>query len=91
MARSNTKKPTQFKLYAPQATRVSVAGSFNNWDTDAVSAKKDSKGNWTVKMNLKPGRYEYRFFVDGSWFDDPRCTNYAPNTFGSQNCVMEVK
>ena len=91
MARTSAKKPAQFKLYAPQAARVSLAGSFNGWDTDAISAKKDTKGNWTVKMGLKPGRHEYRFFVDGSWLDDPRCTNYVPNAFGSQNCVMDVK
>ena len=91
MARLYSTKPTEFKLYAPQAKRVNLAGSFNNWNTKALSAKKDSRGNWAVKVNLRPGRYEYKFFVDGSWFNDPRCTSYIPNAFGSQNCVVEVK
>jgi len=32
MAVMTRAKPAEFKLYAPQAKRVSVAGSFNNWD-----------------------------------------------------------
>ncbi len=84
-------KATEFKLYAPQAKRVYLAGSFNNWDTRNLSAKKDSRGNWIVKTSLRPGRHEYKFFVDGSWVNDPRCSGYVSNAFGSQNCVIEVK
>lgn len=84
-------KTTEFKLYAPQAKRVSLAGNFNSWDTQSLSAKKDSRGNWIVKVNLKPGTYEYKFFVDGSWFNDPRCSACMPNAFGSQNCIVEIK
>jgi 1,4-alpha-glucan branching enzyme len=91
MVRLSSVKPIEFKFYAPAAKRVSLAGSFNNWNTKALSAKKDSKGNWAAKVNLKPGRYEYKFFVDGSWLNDPRCTACASNAFGSQNCVIEVK
>jgi len=84
-------KPMEFKLYAPKAKKVSLVGSFNNWDTKSLSAKKDSKGNWTAKVNLKPGRYEYKFFIDGSWVNDPHCPSLITNSFGSQNCVIEVK
>ncbi len=91
MARSANAKPTEFRFYAPQAKRVSLAGSFNNWDTKALSAKKDSRGSWAVKLNLKPGRYEYKFLVDGSWLNDPRCTACTTNSFGTQNCVIEVR
>jgi len=84
-------RTAEFKFYAPQAKKVSVAGNFNNWDTRKLSAKKDSKGNWIAKASLKPGRYEYKFFVDGSWMNDPRCTVCVPNAFGSQNCQVEIK
>ncbi len=79
-----------FKLSSPKAKKVSVAGSFNNWDTTQLSAKKDVKGNWVVKVNLKPGRYEYKFFVDGCWMNDP-AANGVFNPFGTQNSVVEVK
>jgi 1,4-alpha-glucan branching enzyme len=91
MVRMSESKTTEFKLYAPQAKRVSLAGSFNNWNTKALTAKKDSRGNWMVKVNLKPGRHEYKFFVDGSWLNDPRCSGCITNAFGSQNCTIEVK
>jgi 1,4-alpha-glucan branching enzyme len=84
-------RPTEFKLYAPQAKKVSLAGSFNNWNTNALSAKKDLKGSWSVRVSLKPGKYEYKFFVDGSWINDPACRACIPNKFGSTNCVIEIK
>jgi len=83
-------KTAQFSIHAPGAKKVSLAGNFNNWDTKALQAKKDSKGNWMVKISLKPGRYEYKFFVDGSWLSDPSCKSFSTNAFGTQNCVIEV-
>jgi len=91
MAVLTRSKPVEFKIYAPQAKRVNLAGSFNNWDNKALLAKKDSKGNWATKISLKPGRYEYKFFVDGSWINDPHCHSCVVNTFGTQNCTVEVK
>jgi len=84
-------KTAEFKIYAPAARKVSLAGSFNNWNTSNLSAKKDSKGNWNVKVNLKPGKHEYKFFVDGSWLNDPRNSNVVFNSLGSQNNIIEVK
>ena len=91
MERLSSSKPAEFKFCAPQAKKVNLAGSFNNWNTKALAAKKDSKGSWAVKVNLKPGRYEYKFFVDGSWLNDPRCNSCVVNSFGTQNCTIEVK
>ena len=84
-------KPTAFKLYAPAAKKVVVAGSFNKWDTKKLLAKKVSKGNWSAKVAPKPGRHEYKFIVDGAWINDPRCTSCVANSLGSHNCVIEVK
>ncbi len=91
MVKISRAKPTAFKFYAPQAKRVALAGSFNNWDANVLTAKKDSRGNWAIKINLKPGRYEYKFVVDGSWLNDPNCTACVVNSYGSHNCIVEVK
>jgi len=91
MTLTRLNRATDFKIYAPQAKKVSIAGSFNNWNTRMFTARKDSKGNWTAKVNLRPGRYEYKFFIDGSWTNDPTCSWLVPNTFGTQNCVVEIK
>lgn len=85
------KKSVELKLHAPHAKRVSVAGSFNNWDTNILLAKKDKSGNWAVKASLNPGKYEYKFVVDGSWMNDPSCKTCVPNNVGSTNCLLVVK
>jgi len=86
---SKSSKATEFKLFAPQAKKVYLSGSFNNWTN--LAAKKDSKGNWSVKMNLKPGRYEYKFIVDGSWINDPKNSQLIWNGMGSQNSLIDIK
>lgn len=91
MARIMGSKPVEFKLYAPSAKKVVLSGSFNKWDTKRLSGKKDSRGNWVVKTSLKPGKYEYKFFVDGAWQNDSSCAYCIPNAFGTHNCVVEVK
>jgi 1,4-alpha-glucan branching enzyme len=91
MARTVSSRPVEFKFHAPQAKKVSLAGTFNNWNIKKNSAKKDSKGNWNAKLSLKPGRYEYKFVVDGNWLNDPRCSSCVTSALGSQNCVIDVK
>lgn len=91
MVRKAASKPTQFKIYAPKAKKVNLAGDFNSWNVKGSVAKKDSKGNWSTKIPLKPGRYEYKFVVDGSWLNDPNNNAVIANSFGTQNSVIEVK
>jgi len=91
MPRLVAAKPVEFKLFAPQAKKVVLAGSFNKWDVKKLAGKKDSKGNWLVKTSLKPGRHEYKFFVDKNWWNDPKCTSCVPNAFGTHNCVIEIR
>jgi len=88
---SKSSKATEFKLFAPQAKKVYVAGSFNNWSMTSLPAKKDSKGNWSLKMSLKPGRYEYKFIIDGTWVNDPKCSQFSWNNLGSQNSLIDIK
>jgi len=84
-------KSVEFRLYAPNAKKVILTGDFNKWSTKTSPAKKDSRGNWTVKKSLKPGKYQYKFYVDGNWADDPNCASRITNNFGTQNCVIDIK
>lgn len=83
-------KNVEFKLFAPEAQNVSVAGSFNGWSPEAFRLRKGRDGHWKGQTNLKRGRYEFRFVVDGRWESDPTREN-VPNEFGSTNSVLEVK
>jgi 1,4-alpha-glucan branching enzyme len=82
----------QVKLtyHMPDAASVSVAGEFCDWQTDRYRLKRDRNGLWTTKITLPPGRYEYRFVVDGEWHNDPNCVERAVNEFGGENCVLHV-
>jgi 1,4-alpha-glucan branching enzyme len=85
-AKPKTKK-VRFNLHAPEARRVFLAGDFNNWDVHNLPMKKDKKGTWETSIDLPAGRYEYRFWVDEVWHDDPNTQGRVENPFGSQNCV----
>jgi hypothetical protein len=52
--------------------------------------KRDKKGTWKASFLLPPGRYEYRFRVDGVWQDDPNAHEWVGNPFGSQNSLRIV-
>ena len=84
------KKRVNFALHAPDAETVHLAGTFNDWDPSARPLKRGRKGIWRTWMSLSPGRYEYRFVVDGRWQEDPVCAGRVPNAFGGYNSVLEV-
>jgi 1,4-alpha-glucan branching enzyme len=88
---STSERAVEFQLFAPQAKSVNVSGTFNEWRTNAGRLTKDSLGAWKGSVSLKPGKYEYRFFVDGQWIDDSRAKKTVTNQFGSKNAVLEVK
>jgi 1,4-alpha-glucan branching enzyme len=84
-------RKAQFEYLAPETREVYLVGNFNNWDASTHPMKKNRDGVWKTSLPLKPGRYEYRFFVDGNWENDPSCSFCVPNKFGSQNCVRIVE
>lgn len=62
---------TAFTLYAyPHARLVTLAGSFNDWNPITLPCWWE-EGHWVCKVNLDPGKYEYKFVVDGVWIPDP--------------------
>jgi 1,4-alpha-glucan branching enzyme len=78
------------QFVCPEAERVFLAGDFNNWHVDTLPMKKGHKGTWEASFALPTRRYEYRFWVDGVWYDNPNIHERVKNPFGSQNCVVIV-
>ncbi|HVN97807.1 MAG TPA: glycogen-binding domain-containing protein [Syntrophorhabdaceae bacterium] len=85
-------KKVQFKLRAPRAKNVAVAGTFNDWDVLAspLILNEEDGDMWEAVIYLEPGDYEYRFLVDGDWCDDPLCMEYRCNEFGTNNSLIRV-
>ena len=78
----------QVRLNAPEAGTVVVTGSFCDWAPEGRALTRNRQGVWKATLPLPPGRYEYRFLVDGKWQDDPACRERVPNPFGCENCVL---
>jgi 1,4-alpha-glucan branching enzyme len=85
------KKRTIFTFQAPDAREVCLCGTFNDWDPTRNPMRPDGRGGWKGQLLLPPGKYEYRFWVDGVWIDDPAAEEHVENPFGSRNAVREVK
>lgn len=80
----------EFTLYAPEAQEVYLVGDFNNWDGSDFRMRKFKDGVCKKKVKLKPGRYEYRFVVDGDWWCDPANASRQANNYGSENSVIII-
>ena len=88
--KKSAKQKVNFSILAPAARNVQLVGDFSGWEQHPVDLKKLKNGEWKAILPLSAGKYEYRYIVDGHWTDDPNCTMHAPNSFGSQNCVIIV-
>lgn len=80
-----------FIANAPGASEVCVAGDFNNWQPQATPLQRNGREDcFHALLPLRPGRYCYRYVIDGSWQHD-RGNNYVEaNPFGELNSVVEV-
>jgi 1,4-alpha-glucan branching enzyme len=84
-------KPVEFVLKMPHAQLAAVAATFNGWDLKRTPLRREQDGIWKTTVWLPPGRYEYRFVLDGSqWVSDPNAKETVKNQFGSTNSVLVV-
>ena len=80
-----------FVLVKREAKRASLCGDFNNWAADAAPMKQQGEGRWETAVALAPGRYQYKFLVDGEWIHDPSAKENVWNQHGTLNSVVEVR
>ena len=71
--------------------KVYAAGSFNGWKPEKELKDKDNTGVYRCQLRLKPGEYQYKFVVDGSWCLDAANPNFIPNSFGTLNSLLIVR
>jgi chromosome partitioning protein len=73
------------------AKRVLIAGDFNNWTPMSTPLMTNGvPDRWVARLPLEPGRYRYRFVVDGKWVTDPNNNYVETNEYGELNNVVEV-
>jgi chromosome partitioning protein len=79
-----------FTLEAPQAHCVQLAADFNGWVPDGNEMQVNGTV-WKKLVPLPPGRYHYRFVVDGGWITDPLNHNVELMPSGLWDSVINVE
>ncbi|RAK05243.1 glycosidase [Halanaerobium saccharolyticum] len=88
----------EFKFYPAkvefegEVEAVYLAGSFNDWQpADEKMNGPDEDGFYTLKYNLRPGEYQYKFVINGEhWFHDPDNELTTADGHGGKNSILEV-
>ena len=79
------------KIAASDAKSVCIVGDFNNWNIHANPMKKLKNGDYTIKLDLEPGKeYQFRYFIDElKWENDWNADKYVKSLYGdSDNSVV---
>ena len=70
---------------------ISVAGTFNDWnDSRNPMTDLDQDGIYEAVVLLRPGTYQYKFVVDGTWITDPEAEAYADEGRGEANALITI-
>ena len=88
-APATTAEGVMFTIEASDAEQVHLAGDFNDWTLDG-SEMELIDGIWTKVVKLPPGRYRYRYVIDGQWQSDPLNTVVEPSAYGGHDSILVV-
>ena len=72
------------------AAAVAIYGSFNGWIQTKNYCGKDTDG-WVCRLDLAPGKYTYRFLVDGVGLTDPTNPATEDDGNGRLDSVIVIK
>lgn len=84
-------KDASFYISAPAAKEVYIVGDFNHWKiNDASRLSRLEDGRWEKKYTLPPGKYRYKFVVDGEWVLDSANEEKEQNPYGTFDSVKNL-
>ncbi len=83
-------RTVEFVFPDPNAKEVYIAGDFNGWRIGEEAKLEKRNGVWVKSMTLPPGRYRYRFVVDGRWMDDPNNPMKEKNPYGELDSLLNI-
>ena len=80
------------KEAAPDASVVSVAGDFNEWDASRIIMRKMKNGDFKATVELPRDReYRFKYLIDSNrWENDWAADKYAKNEYGGDDSVVIV-
>lgn len=87
---NNMAKPVNFYYSRPDAKSVSLAGDFNDWDTNSLPMQRRADGWWFIQILLTHGHHTYVFLVDGAPALDPKATGTVRDDHYAKVSVIAV-
>jgi enterochelin esterase-like enzyme len=72
------------------AEAVTIYGSFNNWIQTKNYCAREGAG-WVCRIDLAPGKYTYKFLVDGRGLNDPTNSATEDDGNGSIDSVIVIR
>ena len=79
-----------FKLIAPYANSVSVAGDFNNWTPTNYPSRRE-KSQYFCTVPLRPGKYRYKFVLNGNNWQPAPNAPFELDPWGGKNSILTVE
>jgi chromosome partitioning protein len=79
-----------FTLEAPNALQVQIAGDFNDWAPERTVMEPVGR-IWRKVLELAPGRYRYRYVIDGQWLTDPLNPVVEPSPFSGNDSLLVLE
>ncbi|MEI6681053.1 MAG: glycogen-binding domain-containing protein [Bacteroidota bacterium] len=70
-----------------QSQSVCISGSFNGWSTRQTPLIRNDSG-WVITLKLQPGKYAYKYIVDGKWTNDSFNKLHEADTYGGINNIF---
>ena len=79
------------RYYDPIAQDVQIAGDFSNWEpVEDIMVQQNENKIWKGTVQLEPGKYQYKFIVDGEWKIDPSNPEVTTSDMGVCNSLLIV-
>jgi chromosome partitioning protein len=79
-----------FTVEAPDALQVQIAGDFNDWKPEWTGMEPAGR-IWRTVLKLAPGRYRYRYVIDGQWLTDPMNPVLEPSPFSGDDSLLVLE
>jgi 1,4-alpha-glucan branching enzyme len=79
---------TSFRVWAPNAQYVAVAGDFNQWSKSADPLTREDDGYWSTFAGFARPPHQYKFFINNPvagdlWKNDPYARELTSSTGNS--------
>ena len=79
------------RYYDPIAQDAQIAGDFSDWKpVENIMIQQKENRTWKGTIPLKPGKYQYKFIVDGKWKIDPNNPEVVTSDKGISNSLLIV-